>query len=260
MRHLKPSHVYVPHRRSRFSEAGTTFSFELNEEQGAVLVTKYHTSREDIEFESTFEEYTKRHYDSWLTFARNAQHGNDIKPVLVAGVDMTRDFAMMAYSNNHARLLSGFTTSSSSSASAPATPWGKWHTQGLVHTNCGPCSFQSPNTSNWSSVDAEEIDTTPNEYDQCVFVRYYTMRKRALMFPEVVRAGAGPHELGPRDNYAGTFSEATVQSSPDSDASPDCGEDSGSDCASSVTLSESNFEVFRKVSPVCRPSFSAVPI
>lgn len=201
---------------AKFSEAGTTFSFELNGRQGAALVTKYPTYREDTELESAFEEYMKRHYDSWVTFARDAQHGDDIKPVLVAGVDMTRDFAMMAYSNNNARLLSGFTSSSSSLASASASPWGKWHTQGLVHTNCGPqpCSPPSPNTSNRSPVDAERIETTPNESDQCVFVRYYTMRKRASMFPDVIN----PHQLESGDNRRGILLEVTVQSSLDSDA------------------------------------------
>ena len=225
-------------------------------------MTKCLTYREDTELESAFEEYTKRHYDSWVSFARNAQHGDHIKPVLVAGVDMTRDFAMMAYSDNRARLLSGFTTSSSSSPSASASPWGKWHTQGLVHTNCGPQprNPSSPNTSNWSSADVERIEATPNECDRCVFVRYYTMRKRALMFPDVTKTGTGPHELESGDNHEGILPEVTMQSSPDSDARPDCGEDSASDCASSVTLSESNLEVLRKVSPVCRPSFPAPPI
>jgi hypothetical protein len=33
------------------------------------------------------------------------------------------------------------------------------------------------------------------------------------MFPKVIRAGAGPHDLGPGDNKGGTFPELTVQSS-----------------------------------------------
>ena len=93
----------LSHCHYRPLESGARFAFELTERQGAALVTKYHTYREDIERESAFEEYTKRHYDSWVTFARNEQHGNDIKPVLVTGVDMTRDFAMLAYSNNCTR-------------------------------------------------------------------------------------------------------------------------------------------------------------
>ena len=194
VRFLEPSQVCAPHRRSRSPESEITFSFELNEKQGAALVTKHPTYREDIELESAFEEYTKHHYDSWVAFAHNARHGNNIKPVLVTGVDMTRDFAMMVYSNNNTHLLPRSTTSSSPSPSALASPWGKWHTQGSVHTNCGPqfCGPPYPNTSNWSPVDAERIDAITNGYDQCVFIRYCTMRKRASMFREVIKAGVSP--------------------------------------------------------------------
>lgn len=249
------------HHHPRFLEPGASFSFDLTEKQGAALVTKYRTYREDIELESAFEDYTKRHYDSWVTFARNARHGNDIKPILVAGVDMTRDFAMIAYSNNSTRLSSEFTTSVPLLASASMSAWGKWHTQGLVHTNCGPqlCSPPSPDALGLSSAYTDEIDATPNEYNQCVFIRYYTMRKRALMFPKVIKAGAGPHDLGSGDNRGETLPELTVQLSSDSDTGSDSGRDSTTDGSSSVTSYESHLEVFHNISSVCRPSFSPQP-
>jgi len=236
-------------------EPGASFSFELTEERGAALVTKYRTYREDIELETAFEEYTKRHYDSWVTFARNARHGNDIKPILVAGVDMTRDFAMIAYSNNSTHLSSEFTTSVPLLASASASAWGTWHTQGLVHTNCGPqlCSPpSSPDSPDLSPSDATQVDATPNEYNQCVFIRYYTVRRRALMFPRVIKAAAGPHDLGPGNNHDGTLPELTVQSSSDSDTGSDSSGDSTTDYSSSVTSYESELEVFHNVSSVCR--------
>lgn len=226
-------------------------------------MTKYRTYREDIELESAFEEYTKRHYDSWVTFARNARHGNDIKPVLVTGVDMTRDFAMIAYSNNGTRLSSEFTTSVPLLASASASAWGKWHTQGLVHTNCGPqlCSPpSSPNALDLGSANAIQIATTPNEYNQCVFIRYYSIRKRALMFPKLIKAAAGPHDLGSGDNHPGTLPELTVQLSSDSETGSDSSGDSMTDCSDSVTSYGSDFEVFHNVSSVCRPLLLPVPI
>jgi hypothetical protein len=247
---------YVPHGYLRFVEPGANFSFELTEKQGAALLTKYRTYREDIELESAFEEYTKRHYDSWVTFARNARHGNDLKPVLVTGVDMTRDFAMIAYSNNSTRLSSEFTTSVPLLASASASAWGTWHTQGLVHTNCGPqlCNPpSSPDTLDLNSVDAFKIDITPNEYNQCVFIRYYTIRKRALMFPKVIKAAAGPHDLGSGDNYDDTTPQLVVQSSSDSDIGSDNSGEPTTDCSSSVTSCGSDIEVFHNASSVCRP-------
>ena len=246
---------HTSHRHHRFLEPGVNFSFELTEKQGAALVTKYRTYREDIELESAFEEYTKRHYDSWVTFARNARHGNDIKPVLVTGVEMTRDFAMIAYANNSAQLSSEFSTSVPLLASASASAWGTWHTQGLVHTNCGPqlCSPPpSPDALELYPSGSIRIDATPNEYNQCVFIRYYSMRRRALMFPKIIKAGAGPHDLGSGDNCDETSPELTVESSPDSDAGSEGSGDSPTDYSSSVTSYDSGLELFHNVSSVGR--------
>jgi len=253
--HRPPNSHRVSHRHHRFLEPGVSFSFELTEKQGAALVTKYRTYREDIELESAFEEYTKRHYDSWVTFARNARHGNDIKPILVTGVDMTRDFAMIAYSNNSTQLSSEFNTSVPLLASASASAWGTWNTQGLVHTNCGPqlCSPpSSPDALDLYHSGSIQIDATPNEYNQCVFIRYYTMRRRALMFPKVIKAGAGPHDFGSGKNDDETFPELTVQfKSPDSDAGSDSSGDSTTDYSSSITSYDSGLELFHNASSVC---------
>ena len=183
-------------------EPGISISFELTEKRGATLVTKYPTYREDAELELPFKAYTKRHYDSWVAFARDAGHGDDIRPVLITGVDMTRDFAMMAYVNSGVNLVSEFTISVPMVASASASAWGTWHTEGLVHTNCGPQLCRPPSsaqTTDLSPPGNNDTGTVPDEYNQCVFVRYYTMRRRALLFPRVIKAAAGPHDLGPED-------------------------------------------------------------
>ena len=145
--------------RSRMLEPGFSISFALTEKQGAALVTKYPTYREEIQREQVFEEYTKRHYNSWVAFAREGGHGNDVRPVLVTGVDMTRDFAMMAYSNSGVNMSSEFTTSIPMIASAYASAWGVWRTEGLVHTNCGPDLCRPP-----SSV--HTADLTPTLWQQ----------------------------------------------------------------------------------------------
>ena len=236
-------------------EPGVQFSFELTEKQGAALVTKYPTYREDIELESAFEEYTKRHYDSWVSFARNTQHGSDVKPVLVTGVDMTRDFAMIAYANNSASLLSEFTTSVPLVGSASASVWGTWRTDGLVHTNCGPQVCSPPSPSNTSgTIQAAAAQNDANEYNQCVFIRYYTMRKRALMFPKLMKAAAGPHDLGPGDNYDEASPQLMLEFDSDSDAESDCSWDSTLDYPSSVTSYESDFEPVLNLSSARRLS------
>ena len=220
-------------------EPGVSISFEHTEKEGAALVTKYPTYRGDAQRESTFKAYTKRHYDSWVTFARAAGHGDDIKPALVTGVDMTRDFAMMAYSNNGASMRSEFTTSVPMVASASASVWGTWRTEGLVHTNCGPqlCCPPSPTrTTDPTPSRHSDAETIPDEYNQCVFVRYYTMRKRALIFPTVIRAAAGPHDLGP-GGHDDELPEVGAQS--DSDSGSDTVSGFWDDDSNSVTSIDS---------------------
>ena len=200
-------------------EPGFHVSFELNEKRGAALVTKYRTYREDAELERHFGRYTKRHYNSWVEFARDRGHGDDLKPVLVTGVDMTRDFAMMAYSKNRVSLASEFTIPIPVVGSVSASAWGTWRTEGLVHTNCGPqlCRPPSPTqTTEVSPSDTTRTETIPDEYNQCVFVRYFTIRKRALVIPTVMRAAAGPHDLGPGGRDDEELFRAETRSNSDS--------------------------------------------
>ena len=42
------------------------------------------------------------------------------------------------------------------------------------------------------------------------------MRKRMAMFPKVIRAGAGPHDLGPGDNTRDTLPELAAYSDAES--------------------------------------------
>lgn len=170
---------------SRMLEPGSGISFQLTGGQGAILLTKHPIYREDIQLEGTFEEYTKGHYDSWVAFARERGHPNDIKPVLVTGVDMARDFAMMSYAIDGDDLMAEFIMS----APEVTSPWGTWRKPGVVYTNCGPQLSRPPSNTN-------HTETISDEYNQCVFVRYYTVRKR-LGIPRVIKAAAGPHDLGP---------------------------------------------------------------
>ena len=247
----------------RMLEPGVKISFEHKKEQGASLVTKYQTYREDIKRELDFKAYTKRHYDSWVAFARDAKYGDDIKPVLVTGVDMTRDFAMMAYSNSDASLAFEFTTSVPGIASASASAWGTWRTEGLVHTNCGPqlCypSHSTRATGSTSSGDGR-TETIQDEYNQCVFVRYYTMRKRASVFPTIITASAGPHDLGSGGNGDGESPKVEVQSDSDSGSDTMSSLCDDSDDKSSVTSvgSESTIVIHNITTVRSSPRF--VPI
>jgi len=206
-------------------------------------VTRCFTYREDIQRAGTFERYTKEHYASWVTFARETGHGNDINPVLVTGVDRTRDFAMMSYSGGGNDLMSEFIAPVSGAASASA--WGTWNTTGFVHTNCGPqlCCPPSP-TTNLTSSGNNNTETISDWYNQCVFVRYYTVRRK-LGVPRVIKAGAGPHDLGSGGREDGEESpEVGARSDSGSDVVSSPSDYDGENDKSSVTSIESESDIF----------------
>jgi len=171
-------------------------AFELTRKKGAALITKRPTHREDIERERTFKTYVKQHYDSWVDFARELGHGDNIRPILVTGVDLTREFATVAYSDNQTRMECEFSAAVPGIASTSVSVSGSWHTQGLVHTNCGPHPTRRSRSSSESPALESEI---PDGYNQCVFLRYYKIRRRVFI-PTALKAGAGPHQL-PEGNH-----------------------------------------------------------
>ena len=208
---------FVQHVLLRSLEPGANFSFELTGNRGAALVTKYSTYKEDSRLRSAFERYTKRHYESWVAFARHKDYGSDVQPVLVSGVDMTRDFAMVAYSYEDVSLESDLTIAAPMLISASASLWGTWRTRYTPHTNYGPQECTPPlleQAMDTPSLRPAEGGTAPSAFNQCIFVRYYAMRWRGplWLFPKVIRAGAGPHDLGPGDNTGGTFPALVAQS------------------------------------------------
>jgi hypothetical protein len=197
-------------------EPGISFSFELTGKRGAALVTRHQTYREDTLERYAFEQYTKKHHDSWVTFARDKRYGDDVKPVLVSGFDMTKDFAMATYSNDDVSLESDLTVSVPMLASGSASFSVTWRTRGLTHTNCGPQQCIPPSSVRIPDTSLEPTSTgaASDGYNQCVFVRYYTIRKRMGLFPTLIRAAAGPHDLGPGSNHDNTFPELTTQQDP----------------------------------------------
>ena len=179
-------------------EPGARIAFELTRKQGAALITKHPTYRDDIERQRTFENYTKQHYESWVDFARERGDAENVRPILITGVDLTREFATVAYSDNQTRMGCEFSAAVPGIASTSTSVWGSWHTQGLVYTNCGPDPLPTRGERNPDYGSALE-SAIPDEYDQCVFIRYYTIRKRVFI-PIVIKAGAGPHQLPEGDD------------------------------------------------------------
>jgi len=226
-------------------EPASTISFQLSGKQGVALLTKHSTYREDARRVGIFEEYTKEHYASWVVFARDTGYG-DVNPVLVTGVDRTKDFAMLCYSNNSNELECKFTTS----ALGIPSVWGTWEKPGFVHTNVGPQSRLPPSTQ--PEAPSSSGNSLPDEYNQCVFIRYLTVRKR-FWIPRIMKAAAGPHDLGGRGaDGEGPLLEARHNSGSGSEtASSPSNSDSGDDGSSFTSVDTESDIVVHNTTTVC---------
>lgn len=166
---------------SSAKNSASSISFELTGEKGAILLAKDPIRRKNARRQGAFAAYVKKHHDSWVAFARKNGYGSDVDPVLISGVDRTNDWAMLCYSNHDGVSKCKFITS------VPPVPlWGTWDKPGYVHAKSGPPSCR-PSSSN--------AETVSDEYSQCVFIRYWTKRKKSWV-PKIMKAAAGPHNLG----------------------------------------------------------------
>ena len=213
---LSPRAVFTyRNASSRPLERVGSFSFELTGDRGAALATRYPTYSEDSLAESTFEKYTKRHYESWVAFVCQKEYGDDVQPVLVSGFDMTRDFAMVAYADSGGSFESDLAIGVPLGFSASAALWGTWRTRQSPHTNYGPqyCVPPPPGQAmDFSSLQLAETPENPSDYNQCVFIRYYTMRTKSRSIPKMIQADTGPYDLGPGDGTGNIFLDMLAQS------------------------------------------------
>ncbi|KAF9642223.1 hypothetical protein BDM02DRAFT_2477188 [Thelephora ganbajun] len=164
---------------------------------------------------------------------------------------MTRDFAMIAYSSNRTPLSCEFTVYGPPVSSSTASIWGTWHHRGLAHTNYGPQPFSPPLPP--AAPDPNPSNDAENEYNQCVFIRYYTVRWR---FPKVIKAAAGPHVCGSGNNH-GETSKLAVQSGTGPHTVSRSG-NSMTDHSSLVTTHEPELKIFHNFSSGGEDTFDII--
>jgi hypothetical protein len=174
----------------------------------------------------------------------------------VTGVDLTREFATVAYSADHTHMECKFSAVAPGLASASAELWGSWEVKGLVRTNCGPRPVRPPQRDHGSSGGSTLESAIPlDEYNQCVFIRYYTIHKFLGMIPEVIKAGAGEHQLPKRDPRGdNTGEEGLRASSDDNSTEVDCTE-----TGSHALGTSDEVEVIHNVSSVCPEHYTHFP-
>ena len=139
---------------------------------------------------------------------------------------------MTAYSNDDSSFESDLSISvpardSTSTSSAPtrasASTFFEVESSDSPHTNRGPQQCIPPSSAQALDTPSEPQNAEPvsNVCNQCVFLRYYTIRKRLGLFPVLIRAAAGPHDLGPGNNHDSTFPELMAQQDPTSNHEDD---------------------------------------
>jgi hypothetical protein len=149
----------------------------------------------DATIQAPFEEYTKRHYDSWVALGLHKGYSEDVRPVLVTGFDVTRDFEMVAYSDEDTTVRADVVTDDSGVAvshsvtqrtrSSPHIQKGLWGQAPLPRNRVAEFPSKSMN-------DAD----IPEDFNRCVFVRYHTMQKSPERARRMSQAGQGPRDLG----------------------------------------------------------------
>ena len=179
--------AYLKSAPSRSPKSGVHPLLKLTGNHGAALMTRYPTYREDCLLASAFKEYTVRHYGSWVAFALQKGCAKDIQPVLVSGLDMTRDFALVAYSNTGGYPESDPTLAILIPTPSSASAWGTWCTSRPCDTNCGPRQCDLPSDKQVTDLPLANPGSIPNGFNQCIFIRYCTLRPRTRLprFPKV---------------------------------------------------------------------------
>ena len=146
------------------------FTFELTGDRGAALVTTHDTRREDCVDGPLLENHIKNNYQSWTRFAREkAQLPRDAQLIIVSGFDVTKDFSMVSFLQEPGDTLFGasgvaITARERMFLSSYSNFRGGWRYGREPYFN----------------------DGNSDRINQCVFIRYFTMRYR-LFFSEVAR-------------------------------------------------------------------------
>ena len=149
----------------RSDDAGDTFTFELSGAEGAALVARYPTKQVDLPMDSRSlsEKYLLDNFGVWPLFTKGGPR--KIKPVIVSGFDLTGNLVMMSYASKELKPLAPVT---SPIFSSDPDFQGKWSFESAPHCQ-------------------EHPSTSP---DQCVFVRYTTVRKRSQVLTLLGGAGS----------------------------------------------------------------------
>ena len=169
--------------------------FKFADVQGAIYVLRTAASREDLHPSREIARYIVQNHDSWHQLALN--RGLDLDPsgiIFVKGWYKTGGWALAA-ATQHAQagemsFSAGFGAVSKAGFAVKATEDVAMSAQ----HRCGPATFR----------DEDSGQLHPSNFDQCMFLHYYRVKRRLrYVGPKYLRAAGGSKDLNDSHRDAG---------------------------------------------------------
>ena len=180
-----------------------------------MLITGHEMRGRHAHQELHFQEYIWKHHESWLEFA-NKRHGRGVRLqdlMLVYGCHMTVDFAMFTFSDVTGETEMALEAAFPGIASVSVAIAQNAAQRVSPSVNFGPWRQSSSSSAGVSVIEgASAIEDLSDNFKQCVFIkRYRIQRKWAGLGPKVIKASAGPHDLGSGNRFDGDEMEVCVE-------------------------------------------------
>lgn len=131
------------------------------------------------------EKSVKKHYDSWVDFARAHGHDSNHKPAPVLGVDLTQELAMVAHSHSSLRMECEFLAAVPVVTSA-FFPCGESDTLKSCY-GPGPRTIEAAPSPD-SGGHATPGSTIPGGWNQYAFI--WTKQRKSVVPPTSIRISA----------------------------------------------------------------------
>ena len=179
-----------------------------------MLITGHDMRGKQAQQEGHFEEYIRKHHESWLEFAK--RHGHKVclqDLMLVYGCHMTVDFAMFAFSDVVGEAQMALEASFPGIASVTVAIAQNDVQRVSPAVNRGPWNQISSSSAGVSVVDGTPaMDNPSDNFKQCVLLKRYRIEKKWAGYgPKVIKASAGPHDLGSGNRFDGNEMAVRVE-------------------------------------------------
>ena len=187
---------------------GAGIKYTCSKEEGAVLAIKPYAIREDLRPSKIIKDYVLRNYEHWYDHAEG-NLGLDLdrtkgQIIFVTGCDKTAEWDAFAWISDSGQVSLTLRGGAPAAASGALSIGRKWEMSSSIQHRSFPVAMDLSylqgglsSTSAGTPVGAQDAPSANNRFNQCVFVRGYKVQKKLRIWPQVIKAGAGPHQLPP---------------------------------------------------------------